>query len=183
MTLGGYFEVTAKLSNVRGTTFDMFTIHGDQSSLGWQDLQALKIASLGPTRTYLLNMDPRYAACAVHVPASLLTHNCFSTGAVSRASPSLTSDSSQGFHTVSFVKDPLFKPFLRPVTSTLFPGCQLYRVLPSTNPGRLPHTASMARIFQVLYPVFLRTPRSLSSLILPMATLHSLPDRRRRIQC
>lgn len=75
MTLGGYFEVTAKLSNVRGTTFDIFTIHGDQASLGWQDLQALKIASLDPSMAYLLNMDPRYAACAVYVPASLLTYN------------------------------------------------------------------------------------------------------------
>lgn len=101
MTLGGYFEVTAQLSNVRGTAFDIFTIHGDQSSLGWQDQQALKIASLSPSKAYMLNVDPRYAACDAHGPVNLLTYIFFSTGAVSQASSYLTSDSSQGFHTVS----------------------------------------------------------------------------------
>lgn len=63
MVLGGYFEVEAMLSKIGGTAFDMFTIHGDQSTLGWQDQHALKVASVNPLKALLLNVDPRYATC------------------------------------------------------------------------------------------------------------------------
>lgn len=67
--LGGYFEIEARITSLRGTVFGMFTYHGDpwDAPRGWQDSQNIEILSssiITPTPytaagMQLTNYDPQ----------------------------------------------------------------------------------------------------------------------------
>lgn len=51
VTLGGIWEIEAKLTDVKGTCMGFFTFHADQNEFGWadeQDIEILGVSLLAP---------------------------------------------------------------------------------------------------------------------------------------